>query len=736
MPEVVLTGCTPEPLMSYLKALGVFRIVAEQADRDAVGSWRGGVFVLRSRFDTDGLTRFLQQEYQPTPIIGPWGARSGFYPGSSEASAREALNAIVTAAGQSSRLGPFRDIILKVHEVLRKYSFVEKVRDEDKLTLMRVCRNELPDGVLSWLDAVFILTDESRKFPPLLGTGGNEGSGSYVSTFAQTVVSLLIEHKCDSGISTALYGDFGAAIDRLAVGHFNPGAVGGANSSQGFDGGGGLNPWDYLLGVEGCLLFAGSAARRLGSDSAGRAAYPFCVEAVAVGYASESDKEAGGSTRAELWLPIWSQPITLPELSQLLAEGRAQLGRRQARNAVEFALAACTLGVSRGIDSFVRYAFVMRNGLSYFAAPLGHVVVTYHPRARLLEDPALGEWLDRLRLACRDKDKTPGRYQSALRCIDRAMYAFAIRSQTDPTTERLGLLEVLRVLGQAEQILADGISFCESSYIRPLQGLNPRWLDQADDGSAEFRLAAALASIRGANADKPGPFRVHLEPTSITRIGRYEWDRGSTSQVWSRGSLVDNLTTVFCRRQMEAFRAGIVGVPLYGTRAAGTGDVSQFLYADIDEAKMHDLIWGLSTLDWSHIARPDPAEAGPFALPFEFGLLRLLVAPLRFTSRGGRWRWAGDGTDHVTNPDAAIFQALTSDQAETVERAVDLAARRLKASGLLVKGYRNRDRSGRSLCVQSSISPQRLLAAMLFPLSQRDMLRIANTVLHPPETQE
>lgn len=27
-----LAGCTPEPLGNYLKALGVFRLVAEQAD--------------------------------------------------------------------------------------------------------------------------------------------------------------------------------------------------------------------------------------------------------------------------------------------------------------------------------------------------------------------------------------------------------------------------------------------------------------------------------------------------------------------------------------------------------------------------------------------------------------------------------------------------------------------------------------------------------------------------------
>ncbi len=28
MPDLPLPGCTPEPLMNYLKALGVFRLVA------------------------------------------------------------------------------------------------------------------------------------------------------------------------------------------------------------------------------------------------------------------------------------------------------------------------------------------------------------------------------------------------------------------------------------------------------------------------------------------------------------------------------------------------------------------------------------------------------------------------------------------------------------------------------------------------------------------------------------
>ena len=40
MNTIVLAGCTPEPLMSYLKAIGVFRLVSEQADASARGCWR------------------------------------------------------------------------------------------------------------------------------------------------------------------------------------------------------------------------------------------------------------------------------------------------------------------------------------------------------------------------------------------------------------------------------------------------------------------------------------------------------------------------------------------------------------------------------------------------------------------------------------------------------------------------------------------------------------------------
>ena len=46
--DLELAGCAPEPLMAYLKALGVLRIVSEQKDKGARGWWKNDVFWLRS----------------------------------------------------------------------------------------------------------------------------------------------------------------------------------------------------------------------------------------------------------------------------------------------------------------------------------------------------------------------------------------------------------------------------------------------------------------------------------------------------------------------------------------------------------------------------------------------------------------------------------------------------------------------------------------------------------------
>lgn len=61
--DLALPGCTPEPLIAYLKALGVLRLVSEQKDPGARGFWRNDVFWLRSTLDRDALVKFFLEEY-------------------------------------------------------------------------------------------------------------------------------------------------------------------------------------------------------------------------------------------------------------------------------------------------------------------------------------------------------------------------------------------------------------------------------------------------------------------------------------------------------------------------------------------------------------------------------------------------------------------------------------------------------------------------------------------------
>ncbi len=111
-----LNGCQPVPLASYLKALGVLRLVSEQADASAQGWWNGDVFHIDCRLDTPVLQQFFLELYRPTPLVGPWGARSGFFNSGSEKSARESLDTIQSC--RLVRLQDFATAITAVHSVL------------------------------------------------------------------------------------------------------------------------------------------------------------------------------------------------------------------------------------------------------------------------------------------------------------------------------------------------------------------------------------------------------------------------------------------------------------------------------------------------------------------------------------------------------------------------------------------------------------------------------------------
>ena len=59
--ELELRGCAPEPLMAYLKALGIFRLVSEQKDSRARAWWQNDTFYLSSALARGALMEFFLQ---------------------------------------------------------------------------------------------------------------------------------------------------------------------------------------------------------------------------------------------------------------------------------------------------------------------------------------------------------------------------------------------------------------------------------------------------------------------------------------------------------------------------------------------------------------------------------------------------------------------------------------------------------------------------------------------------
>ena len=239
---------------------------------------------------------------------------------------------------------------------------------------------------------------------------------------------------------------------------------------------------------EGALLFAGAAARRLSAQSRSKAVFPFTVDNSASGYGTSSGAEYGQSSRAEFWAPIWERPAGLNELTHLVSEGRAQLGRRQAATGTDFARAIAGLGAERGVRQFQRYGFLVRNGLAYLAAPLGRFHIPEDDRGTIERADVLFDldsWMNDLRRYA-SGSSAPAGLLTCVGRIERAIIEFCQRGQP------VDLQYILVAVGHAEWWLArSGLA----DSVRPLFTLSRRWLDYADDGSPEFRLARSLASI-------------------------------------------------------------------------------------------------------------------------------------------------------------------------------------------------------------------------------------------------
>jgi len=386
-----LTGCAPTPLAHYLKALGVLRIIAEQVDPEARGWWQDEHFCLLTRLNRHELEQFFLEKYAPTPIFNPWGGRSGYYPGSAERTSRMALEKIETS--ESQRLIAFRKAIRTIRHAIESFGGKKPDKSDQHLLIGRL-RQDIRGSAGKWLDTVLALVGDDFRAPALMGTGGNEGSGSYTSAYLNAIVECILERKWDHAL--CLYAGRETFPGEAAHNHTWDGSFG-----QFIPSGHG-SAWDYVLAFEGAVIVRSGITSRGNSVSHRFLASPFYFASHAIGSGANAvmdeyvlQQGRKGPGRGEQWFPIWQRPTRLDELESLVSEGRCSIGRQRARQPIDAARAISQLGVSRGITEFIRYGYLQRNNAAtHFAVPLSRIVVRHRQQARLIDDIAV--WLNKL----------------------------------------------------------------------------------------------------------------------------------------------------------------------------------------------------------------------------------------------------------------------------------------------------------------------------------------------------
>lgn len=816
--RLTLDGCAPTPLASYLKALGVLRLLSsgasnvagEPADAGVRGWWEHERFHLRTTLGRDEVTQFFLYGYAPSPVIAPWNGRAGFLEGDDgETSSRE--GAVLMRKIEQSEADRFRAMRSTVRLLRDNHhlSMLDRLRAElkrlakeaehldgdakrtclsrkkriearaknVKSVLIPSLRSAIPREHMEYVDAcVAVSPDDRAMMAPLLGAGGLDGSRDFGVRFAAELAVVFDIHTGEphsrscANLSLSLFGRAARLSANGSIGQFSPGDTG-PNASTGYVGTNPLNPWDLILTMEGAIVFGGAITRQWGARSEGGASFPFTFDAVQAGAGGFSADDPH-RPRGEIWTPLWAKPALCHEVRAVFSEGRLTIAGRTAKNGLDAARAVSHLGVSRGIKSFERYSLIQPgSSLPYQATPVGRHHTPRSPRSDLAGELDVGSWLQRARRGS-NKKTAPARARAAMARLDDALFA-----TTKERSNSRGSQQALCALGRFIEWLASASgSFRETIPPPPL--LSRAWLRQADDGTPEFRVAAALAGLgipsassttsgdeadaRLAGAPAP-PMAAHLAPlTNGAREGfeartffrgrclrkRRGWsDGGPPTVVWGHGGLVGNMIAVLERRLVEAPTRGLTDKPLAGAGVARLSDVAAFLTEEFDDARCSELLAGMvwaQPTGFPKASAQAAEEAELIGVPFAYAVLKPLFMTDAALAKAvavpsgtalpippgliSRLRAAGDATDGVSTA-----------------QAVSAAFERARSSGLaspydpvLAGGRYGRAPGGR---MGAGIRADRFAAALLIPVSRWGLASLIGqaypgTVSEPTEPPE
>lgn len=676
MTRHIVPNARGRSMLHALSALGLVRVIGEQAD-PAMRSWSDG-FDLHVDTTVPDLVTWLINDYVPTPVLSPWNEGSGY--GVKDKQPRRSLLDLLQ--NDDPRYDDFRAAHVAAEPLANRF----RAENWAKGRLVGELRSVCPDAMLPWLDAaVVLLQGDQLAFPPLLGTGGNDGRLDFSTNFHQQLLMLVgVEgravERAGAWARSWLRGSSDVPLVHSAVGQFDPGASGTPNSSPWGAAESVVNPWQFVMMIEGAMLFASAPARRLSAQAerSSRVAMTFST------FGSDAGSNTGTpveQSRGEVWIPWWQRPLSYAAMRRLFGEGRAVWRGNTATTSSQMYLATAARGVTPGVDGFDRYTIVRRNGLSFSAVLADSPLVTANAMVGLVEQTE--DWCNQF-ATYGDRAQA---IQLAWRRFDAARVALV---RDDVQRPDLLLCAYLASITRLELAVAHSTT-TRSGGFRPRTprragaqellrlATTPEFAALLTDPA--FRVAAAFASVRTAatNEDPAGrSMRQILLPVDPPRPGQ-------RLEEWRADPLVDGLGTLDVIELLASVAARIAvthHAELPGTRSrggSGEGARSQLygvtgpahgvgIWADdlhwlvdqrpgkrIDSA--HEWFLALLALDWTWTRgeivwtapRPDPVVPDP--------LLTALLGLRHGLGAEPPHRRAGTDSDpsHDTDTDVARY---------------------------------------------------------------------------------
>jgi len=556
------------------------------------------------------------------------------------------------------------------------------------------------------------------SFNPLFGTGGNAGKRDFSTGWKKATDAIEKPPRAwkremlNADLAALLRGEPG-----LCLADFNSGCWFGA-ANKAFNSGtskpfreGQLSPWAMALACEAFGMFQGSPSRRLGSARRATGAFPFVTTGSAPIAAGEAGKNLG-----ELWLPVWEQPMSLPEVIALFQRGRAEVNGKGATTPPAFAAAILQRGVDVGIREFRRFLLLRTTSENTFESRLASVIPVAG-KAEASTAVALTRMLGFRDSLPADRKKGKRWIYAGLRGpLDEDLVALA--EQNTPENARSAVDEMIGALRKADRNRGHRAHKPSIQFQLLPGGWTTKLLaDDSSDASAEARIGLALATLwTGKKTGKAK--KVSASPLLSYWLGVQQ--RGSYCsipeavpfrRVWGAGTLTANLAAVLQRRLMEEEPSA---EPPFGSwYRVGLGDIEAWLSGALDDAEVERWMMRFSLFEWNKesvsavgklLGHADPPEIISGSLT-----LFALFKPL-FQS------WLLNPLLPVGSKREAAKVGLLSGIAAQLARGDVTAAAQLARNAYRAAGIEPaRLHSHEFECDD----PQRLLAALLIPTQRR-----------------